>query len=166
MKRCWIFFVATCALSTFLLAQEATQSHHSGMNARGDQVMGFSHDKTTHHFLLYPDGGAIDISANDPGDVRSRDQIRMHLQHIAGMFSEGNFNAPMLIHAQTPPGVPKLQRLHKDVSYRLEETDRGARIRIASSNAGAVRAVHEFLRFQIQDHQTGDPQAVTPAPGH
>lgn len=164
MKRPLIFFAITCGLSTVLLAQQATQSQHAGINARGDQIMGFSHDKTTHHFLLYPDGGAIEISANDPGDIQSRDQIHRHLQHITGMFSAGDFNAPMLIHAQTPPGVPILQKLHKDVSYQFEEADRGARIRIASSNAEAVRAIHDFLRFQIQDHQTGDPETVTAAP--
>ncbi|HLH06163.1 MAG TPA: hypothetical protein VKW78_02890 [Terriglobales bacterium] len=156
--------ILTLTISTLLLSQQATQSHHAAMNARGDRLMSFSQDKTTHHFVLYPDGGAIDISANDPGDIASRDKIRTHLQHIAGMFSDGNFDAPMLIHAQTPPGVSTLQKLHKDVSYKFEETDRGARIRIASSNPEAVRAVHEFLRFQIQDHQTGDPQTITPSP--
>ena len=25
------------------------QDHHAGVNQRGDQVMGFSHEKTTHH---------------------------------------------------------------------------------------------------------------------
>jgi hypothetical protein len=30
--------------------------------------MGFSHDKTTHHFRLYPDGGAIEVTADDPND--------------------------------------------------------------------------------------------------
>jgi hypothetical protein len=28
---------------------------------------------------------------------------------------------------------------------------------IAASNPEDVKAVHEFLRFQIEDHQTGDP---------
>jgi len=34
--------------------------HHEGVNHRGDQVMGFSREKTTDHFRLYPDGGAIE----------------------------------------------------------------------------------------------------------
>jgi len=29
-------------------------------------VMGFSHEKTTHHFQLYKDGGAIQVTVNDP----------------------------------------------------------------------------------------------------
>src|SRR6266567_399604 len=87
------------------------QDHHAGVHQRGDQVMGFSHEKTTHHFRLYKDGGAIEVTANDAKDTASRDQIQIHLSHIAGMFADGNFKAPMLIHEVTPPGVPALQRL-------------------------------------------------------
>ena len=31
-----------------------------GVVARGDEIMGFSHEKTTHHFRLYADGGSIE----------------------------------------------------------------------------------------------------------
>src|SRR5437870_4585005 len=71
------------------------------MNKRGDHVMGFDHMKTTHHFRLLSNGGEIEITSNSAEDVESRDQIRMHLGHIAEMFAEGNFNAPMMIHEQT-----------------------------------------------------------------
>ena len=58
------------------------------MNERGDHVMGFDHTKTTHHFLLLPDGGAIEVGANSSQDKETRDQIRMHLGHIAKMFAD------------------------------------------------------------------------------
>jgi hypothetical protein len=122
--------------------------------------MGFSHEKTTHHFRLFKDGGAIEVTANDPKDSESRDQIRMHLSHIARMFADGNFQAPMLIHDQTPPGVPALQRLKAEVRYRFEEIDGGGRVRITTKSAEALTALHEFLRFQIADHQTGDSTEV------
>jgi len=40
--------------------------------------------------------------------------------------------------------------------WTLSETPRGARLTVAADNKPALDAVHEFLRFQIQDHQTGD----------
>ena len=123
--------------------------------------MGFSHEKTTHHFRLYSDGGACEVSANDSKDTTSIDQIRMHLAHIAGMFAAGNFDAPMLIQDRTPPGVPELKRLKSEIRYQFEKTDNGGRVLITTGNAGALRAVHEFLRFQIADHRTGDPAAVS-----
>jgi hypothetical protein len=145
-------------------AQHPKKGHNSNtsgtaeeeMNKRGDHVMGFDHTKTTHHFLLKEWGGSIKVTANNSGDVESSEQIRMHLKHIAKMFAEGNFNAPMLIHDQTPPGVPVMQELKGEIEYNYEEIDRGAAVRISTKNPAALKAVHDFLRFQIKEHKTGD----------
>jgi hypothetical protein len=128
------------------------------MNERGEQGMGFSQEKTTHHFFLRKDGGAIQVEANDPNDTESSEQIRQHLKHIAGMFADGDFNIPMFVHDRVPPGVPEMQRLKSAISYKYEETKRGGRIRISSDDPQAVSAVQSFLRFQITEHQTGDPR--------
>ena len=154
MKRTMLILMAVTAAA---MAQDA---HHDAVDKRGDDVMGFSHEKTTHHFRLFADGGAIEVTANDAKDTESRELIRMHLGHIAKMFAEGNFQAPMLIHDQTPPGVPAMQRLKGEIRYRYEEIDRGGRVRIVSADREAVAAAHEFLRFQIADHRTGDPGTV------
>ena len=127
------------------------------MNKRGDHVMGFDHTKTTHHFKLQESGGSIEVTANSSDDVQSSEQIRMHLKHIAKMFADGNFNAPMLIHDQTPPGVPVMQELKGEIKYNYEEIDRGDAVRISTDNPTALKAIHEFLRFQIKEHKTGDP---------
>jgi hypothetical protein len=162
--------VAVAALGTFVAVkaqQQPPPSPMTGMqdlkmNERGDHVMGFDHMKTTHHFRLFNDGGSIEVAANTPQDAESRDQIRMHLGHIARMFAEGNFNAPMLIHDQTPPGVPVMKKLKSDIQYNFEETERGALVRITTRNPEALEAIHEFLRFQIKEHKTGDSLRVGP----
>lgn len=141
-------------------------SHMEGVNERGDKVMGFAHNKTTHHFKLLVDGGSIEVAANDANDTASRDQIRQHLNHIVQMFSEGDFNAPMLIHGQEPSGVPTIKRLKGDINYRFEEMDLGGRVRISTANVEALSAIHDFLRFQINDHKTGDPTEVTSSGTH
>ncbi len=138
--------------------------HHEGVEQRGDEVMGFSHEKTTHHFRLYADGGAIEVEANDAQDTASRDEIRSHLEHIVAMFAAGNFSAPMLIHAQNPPGTEEMRKLRESIQYEVENTGRGARIRITTKDPQALSAVHVFLRFQISDHQTGDSLDVTKRP--
>ena len=46
-------------------AGESHDQHHADVNKRGDEAMGFDHMKTTHHFLLRPDGGVIQVEAND-----------------------------------------------------------------------------------------------------
>ena len=147
-------------------AQQNTQAHnsdakHGEMNQRGDQKMGFSQDKTTHQFLLYPDGGAIVVDTLGPDDAKSRDQVRAHLSHIAGMFAAGNFEAPLFIHDTVPPGVATMARMREQIEYRYEETSKGGRVRIKSKSAPAVDAIHAFLLFQIAEHRTGDSPAIT-----
>ena len=66
----------------------------------------------------------IQVEANEANDAASRDLIRRHLKHIAKKFSEGDFAAPMLIHAQTP-GVPAMRRLKAGIKYESEELERG-----------------------------------------
>jgi len=140
----------------------ATQQHQhmEEVNRHGDMAMGFSHLQTTHHFALSTSGGSIEVKANDANDTVSRDHIRMHLQHEAKAFKDGNFSAPEITHGRVPPGVPTMKRLKADIQYTYEETPAGGRIVISTNNPAALQAVHEFLAFQIDDHQTGDSKTV------
>ena len=132
-----------------------------GVVKRGEHVMGFSHEATTHHFRLFGNGGEIHVTANDPTDEANIDQIRTHLGHIAKMFASGNFNAPMLIHDTNPPGTATMTRVKEQIRYEFSETDHGARIRLVTSSPETTDAVHAFLLFQIVDHQTGDAPTIT-----
>ena len=79
-----------------------------------------------------------------------------HLTHIASMFSNGDFSVPMFIHDQIPPGMATMKEKREEISYTYEELPTGARVRIKTTNQAALKAVHDFLRFQIEDHHTGD----------
>ena len=85
----------TCPMHASHMGSDA---HHAMVESHGDQAMGFPHDKTTHHFRLAEDGGAIEVTANDVKDSANIDAIRMHLAHIAQAFSEGDFSIPMFVH--------------------------------------------------------------------
>ncbi len=133
---------------------------HTQMNERGEKGMGFSQTATTHHFLLSAKGGVIQVEAKDSADAASRNHIRMHLTHIAKAFQSGDFDIPMFVHDTVPPGVPEMKRLQKSIQYSVEETPNGGRVVISSSNEEAVEAIQRFLRFQIEEHQTGDPKVL------
>ena len=141
-------------------SQSGGHDHHAGVNERGDKVMGFSHEKTIHHFLLKADGGWIVAEVKDKADAASLEKIRTHFQHITHKFAEGDFNAPMLIHDKIPPGVPEMKELKSAIKYQFEQTELGGRVRITTSDAKALAAIHEFLRFQISDHKTGDSTKI------
>jgi hypothetical protein len=162
-KTAWIVIVLGTVLTVnfvsahpgFLLQQDAAMNH------RGAMVMGFDQEKTMHHFRLYADGGSIEVTANSANDVVNRNAIRDHLPHIAEMFAGGDFDAPMEVHAQQVPGTAELAKLKDTVSYKYVELPNGGRIEIFTTNAAALRALHDFLKFQIKDHKTGDAVTVS-----
>jgi len=140
--------------------QHSEDSHHAGVEKHGDQAMGFSHDTTTHHFRLAADGGAIEVTANDANDKTNTEAIRSHLSHIAVMFGNGDYSTPMFVHDGVPPGVTTMKILRAKIVYRYEEISSGGRVRIESGDPVSLAAIHDFLRFQISEHQTGDSLAV------
>ena len=133
-------------IAVFLIAL-GMQSHNP---------MGFDQEKTVHHFVLNASGGYIDVSVRDASDSSNRGAIQSHLSHIAQMFKDGNFDIPMLVHGEKPAGIETLQRLKDKIKYEYKATERGGRVTITTSDKQALHAVHEFLRYQIKEHKTGD----------
>ena len=154
--------IAVFVLCGLQMAAQDTQScpmhkqHQADVEKHGDEAMGFPHDKTTHHFRLSPDGGAIEVTVNDAKDTGNLQAIRMHLKHIAALFSNGDFSIPMFVHSGIPPGVTEMKDRRPDITYTFEELPAGGRVRITTTNHDALNAVHDFLNFQITDHHTGD----------
>jgi hypothetical protein len=130
------------------------------MEARGDVGMGFSQAKTTHHFILTKDGGVISVETNDANDEKTRDQIRMHLAHIAKAFAAGDFDIPMFVHDKVPPGVSTMQSKKDAIQYRTGRSKQGGQVVITTRDPQALAAIHEFLSFQIREHKTGDSLVV------
>lgn len=147
--------------STFLLllaihCADGQSTHVAGVDRRGDVAMGFSHEKTQHHFRLFPDGGSIDIVVKNKADHDQILAIRGHLKMITGMFSNGDFHLPMFIHSRSLPGQKTMESLKTKISYRFSELQLGGRVRIQSTDVRAIEAIHSFLKFQIKDHRTAD----------
>ena len=163
-----VFACASLPLVSVVAAQQhpampagmTHEEHMAQMKQHGQMAMGFDQDKATHHFTLTANGGAISVSANDAADQTTRDQVRSHLQEIAQTFGQGDFQKPLMTHSEMPPGVATMQRLKTAITYTFEATERGGVVRMATSNADARDAIHDFLRYQIKEHATGDPVSV------
>ncbi len=50
-----------------------------------------------------------------------------------------------------------MKELKERIKYEFGESERGAQIRISTSDPNALKAIYDFLRFQIKEHMTGDP---------
>jgi hypothetical protein len=137
-------------------AHRPAEAHAAAVDQRHDHTTGMAADTSVHHFAITSRGGVIRLESAMVASEEGRDQARRHLQHVARSFAAGDFAMPMFIHGQIPPGASTMARLKESIRYRYEPTDRGGRITIDTSNREARNAIHEFLRFQIQDHRTKD----------
>jgi hypothetical protein len=106
--------------------------------------------------LLKPDGGVVVADAIDPKDRQSVEQIRTHFVEIAKMFSNGDFSKPREIHGKIPPGSEEMIELKDSISYTFQERENGGEVVISTKDDRALKAIHSFLRFQIEEHHTGD----------
>jgi hypothetical protein len=135
-------------------------SKDAEMKKRGDSAMGFDQDKVSDHFRLTPTGGSIEVQVNQSADVDSLKQIRDHLRTISQQFADGVFDGPIATHAEAPPGVPVMRERKLRIKYAYEEAPDGARVIIVTTDRAARSAIHDFLKYQIREHATGDPLRV------
>jgi hypothetical protein len=136
------------------------QHHMAELERRGGEAMGFDQRTTEHHFRLSKAGGAVEVSAKDPGDQKVIEEIRAHLKMQEKKFGAGDFGASEHTHGHVPPGVETMQRLRSDITYKYQPLKNGGRLTISSSTPEAVNAIHNFLKFQIDEHETGDSTQV------
>ena len=136
-------------------------AHRAEVDARGNVAMGFSQQATQHHFGLTAEGGWIQVTVPDAADTATLTAVRNHLQAISRAFAEGDFSIPQAVHAQLPPGVEGMRAAGEQIHYRYQELPDGGRVSLQATAPLALAAVHDFLRFQIRDHQTGDPLTIT-----
>ena len=131
----------------------------AGVQARGERAMGVNQYTSTHVFEPLADGGRIALQ-RDQTDSAGADQIRRHMDHIAAAFGAGDFSLPGFVHARDLPGTAVMAARRQDISYTVEMLPRGAAVRLRTTDTAAVRAIHEFLAFQRQDHHAAahDPQ--------
>ena len=140
--------VAGCA------KRDERDSAFAAVQARGGTVMGVDQYTSAHVFEPLPDGGRIVLQreVDDPSGVAT---IRAHMTDIARRFASGDFSLPGFVHAQTVPGTAIMVERRSLIEYVADTLPRGGEVRIWTSDAGAIAAVHEFLAFQRQDHRAG-----------
>ena len=86
--------------------------------------------------------------------------LNRFLKEIAAAFGRGEFDKPLMTHGEMPPGVSAMHRHKSEITYTFERSEHGGIVRIATLNADALSAIHDFLRYQIREHSTGDPVGV------
>jgi hypothetical protein len=132
------------------------------LKRRGALAMGLDQEKAVHHFLLRPAGGSILVTARTAADTETVAQVRSHLREISDAFAAGVFDKPAETHAELPPGAEAMAAGRSLITYSYRERPGGAEVEIRSSDSKTLAAIHDFLRYQIVEHKTGDPLTASP----
>jgi hypothetical protein len=142
-------------ISALVLLVACTQSddrRFGEVQSRGRVAMGVDQYTSTHVFAPLDDGGRVELQRN-ASDSAGRAQILAHMGDIAASFSRGDFTVPGFVHAREVPGTAVMAERRSAIRYEVESLPRGAALRIRTGDSVAVRAIHEFLAFQRQDHR-------------
>ena len=137
--------------------EQAPTPTHQEMMDRSSKLMGFDMAKVNQHFYLTKNGGVVEITAKDPGDTGTIAAIQKHLGSEAKAWEKGNFDLPTQEHGKAPDGVFWMKKLRNEITFQAVPGDDGAVLRILTVNPKAKESVYEFIRFQINEHNTGDP---------
>jgi hypothetical protein len=129
-------------------------SAFAALQARGEQAMGVNQYTSTHVFDALPNGGRIELQ-RDVDDSAGVEQIRRHLAHIAEVFDAGDFSTPAFVHLGEVPGASVMAARRDRIEYFYRDLPRGGEVRIVTDDPEAVRAIHEFMAFQREQHRSG-----------
>jgi len=144
---------SVCVVAALLApACKRSDSDFAAMQSRGAHVMGVDQYTSAHVFEDLPDGGRVVLERDDPADSAAIVTIRVHMREIAASFRAGDFTKPFQVHARAVPGTAVMRDRRATISYAPIDRPRGGEVRITSRDSAAVRAIHEFLAFQRDQH--------------
>lgn len=135
-------------------AARAQDTSHAAMQMRGKIAMGVDQYTSVHVFDDLADGGRIELQRDRDDSVGTR-VIREHLRGIAAAFTRGDFSTPAFVHMRDVPGTNVMQANRAKIRYAVRDLARGGELRITTTDAATLKAVHAFLAFQRSDHRAG-----------
>ena len=131
---------------------EDTDNKLADVRERGEMVMGFDLEKTTHTFTETPDGGVQSVVVKDLKDIENLLKLREHLKEVAEKFSRGDFEDPETIHGENMGGVQELKTLYKEITISYKDIENGGEITYTTKNGEAIMAIHHWFEAQLSEH--------------
>ena len=126
--------------------------------ARPDPVH-YDRHRVVHHVYLYPDGGMMTLTVSDPSDAETRKAVRAFVQRVSQLMVMGDLTRLREQFGDAVPGLDRIaeaRRRKATITVRSSTPDEGSQIVFSTMDPVVLQALHEFLRFQITDLNTGD----------
>jgi hypothetical protein len=132
----------------------------SEINARFSKSLGTDANRIFQHYYLVKAGGVIELTAKDPADKSSVAAVQKYLETQKDLFEKGKNEGDAEVHGKVADGVPVLKKLRNEITFFTVKSEEGAVLRMFSTNEQARQAIQDFIKFQINEHKTGDPLVV------
>ncbi|HLV26066.1 MAG TPA: hypothetical protein VKZ41_07110 [Gemmatimonadales bacterium] len=149
-----ISLLSACQADNDAVPQTDSEEAFAELQARGQVAMGVDQYASRHLFDALPDGGRIELQ-QEAGDAEAVETIRKHLREIAVQFKSGDFRLPSFVHDHEVPGTKVMTEKQSLITYTYSDLPAGGQVRITTEDEEAIRAIHEFMEFQRQDHRAG-----------
>jgi hypothetical protein len=127
------------------------EARREDVAAKGEMVMPFDLDRSTHVFDKTADGGLQQVLSDD-GDAAQIALIRAHLSEEAARFSRGDFHDPAMIHGDNMAGLHQLMMGHDKMTIEYTDIDSGGQVLYRSNDPAMVEAIHLWFDAQLSDH--------------
>ena len=131
---------------------KTVSNRQAEVRARGQQVMPFDLNRTTHVFAKTAAGGVEAVLIKREADRDQLPLIRSHLRKEQRSFSRGDFRDPMATHGMRMPGLDTLRRRAAEITITYRPLPRGAQLRYTTSDQTVREALHEWFDAQLMDH--------------
>ncbi|SMC63449.1 hypothetical protein SAMN05661093_01060 [Kibdelosporangium aridum] len=119
---------------------------------KGQSVMPFDLDKTTHRFTPREDGLLQEVFADTPDDTNQINLIREHIATEADRFRRGDFSDPATIHGTAMPGLAELSSSATKITIAKADLPNGASLTFRTTDPALVKALHVWSEAQVADH--------------
>ena len=150
--RDWARRLAPLILIALVAASGCGDRREAAVARRGQEVMPFDLEATTHQFRKTSNGLVQTVVADDRADRRQADLIRRHLRSEAARFRDGDFGDPKRIHGPAMPGLAALEDGADRISVTYDDVAAGGQIVYATQEPDLVEALHRWADAQVADH--------------
>jgi len=133
--------------------EKATESRLDEVQRRGEKVMPFSLEQTTHVFTKTDKGGIQQVIAKAHAGAEQIWQIQAHFSKISSQFRQGDFSDPVTIHGDDMPGLATLRQAQPgQIKIEYKELPNGGQISYSTEDPRLIKAIHQWFDAQLTDH--------------
>ena len=132
--------------------QKQTQARQEYIHNRGEMVMPFDLNKTTHVFTKTDQWGVQKIQVKDSQDTEQIELIRDHLKKEKELFDSGDFSDPSALHGESMPGLSILEQSADKLEVEYADLPDGAQLAYLTDDKEVIDALRMWFMTQLQDH--------------